>query len=139
MNFICMLINIMHHSVKHMQSRWARRLQMNPLCPHWLQSLWIICFKWMYWRLFLLIMSASRAIPVTSQCLVLGASKKKLRTTVLPTYGEILRSYLHMRETSFDVKWTQARNRLFEDVIGIWYSASLPTLSERRINAMFDK
>ena len=69
---------------------------------------------------------------------MLGASKK-LCTSVLPTYGDILRYYLHMRETSIDIKWTQARNRLCEDVRGIWYSASLPTLSERLINAMFDK
>ena len=44
-----------------------------------------------------------------------------------------------MRETSIDIKWTQAGNRLCEDVLGIWYSASLPTLNERRINAMLDK
>ena len=82
-------------------------------------------------------MSNSRPTRVTSQCPVLGTSKKLCRT-VLPTYGDILRSYLLMRESSIDMKWIHSRNRLCEDVRGIWYSASLPTLSERRINAMLD-
>lgn len=68
-------------------------------------------------------------------CPIFGHSTQ-LKDNVLPSYADIIRYFLYIRKTNINMSIINIAAIIGKEVLLVWQKASLPVLSQRRINKM---
>jgi len=68
-------------------------------------------------------------------CPILG-KPEDLKVNVLPTTDDLLKYYLHLKEESHKQKPRGLLSKIVDDVMQIWETSSLPTLSKPRVTEL---
>ena len=71
-------------------------------------------------------------------CPILG-KPEDLKSNELPTITDLLKYYLHLKEESHKQKPRGLLPRIVDDVMQIWETSSLPTLSKPRVTELMRK